>query len=273
MTKLLFPELSYKIAGLCFKAHKQLGRFCREKQYADALELLLKENNIAYKREYEISNLDQRSPKGNRVDFLIEGKILLDLKAKKFITKEDYNQMQRYLQASGLELGMIINFRNTYLKPKRVLNTKIYSEHSDVNSDNSDRSYKILPHPADVKVQAFGKTKEELFLNAMIGMMEILKPKIKSPKSKIKSKIAVESIDLDSLLVDFLNEVLYLSQVNKEVYNDIKFRKFTDKRLEGELTGNKIELFGEDIKAVTYHGLEIKKNKKGLWEVTVLFDI
>ena len=107
----------------------------------------------------------------------------------------------------------------------------------------------------------------------MTGMMEVLKPKIKSPKSKIKSKIAVESIDLDSLLVDFLNEVLYLSQVNKEVYNDIKFRKFTDKRLEGELTGNKIELFGEDIKAVTYHGLEIKKNKQGLWEVTVLFDI
>ena len=141
MTKLLFPNLSYRLTGLCFKIHKKLGRFCREKQYGDALESLLKENNIDYKREYEIANLKPNGPEGNKVDFLIENKIIVDLKAKKFITKEDYNQMQRYLQSSGLELGMIINFRSTYLKPKRVLNTKKYSDNSDVNSDNSDRSY------------------------------------------------------------------------------------------------------------------------------------
>ena len=136
-----------------------------------------------------------------------------------------------------------------------------------------NKNYKILAHPADVKVQAFGKTKEELFLNAMRGMKAVLRPKIKDKKEKIKNKLKVSSIDLNSLLVDFLSEVLYLSQVNKEVYSNIKFDKFEDKELGGELTGNKIESFGEDIKAVTYHGLEIKKNKKGLYEATVLFDI
>jgi len=65
----------------------------------------------------------------------------------------------------------------------------------------------------------------------------------------------------------------YISQVNQEVYNDVKFSKFSDKELEGELIGNEVESFGEDIKAVTYHGLEIKRNKKGLWEGIVLFDI
>ena len=139
MIQILFPNLSYKLTGLCFKVHNQLGRFAREKQYADLLETLLKENQIPHKREYEITNLTQNIPKGNRVDFLIDNKILLDIKAKKFITKGDYNQMQRYLQASGIELGLIVNFRNTYLKPKRVLNTKIYSDNSDVNSDYSDR--------------------------------------------------------------------------------------------------------------------------------------
>lgn len=133
--------------------------------------------------------------------------------------------------------------------------------------------YQILAHPADVKVQALGKTKEELFLNAIRGMGAVLRPKIKDKKEKIKNKLKVSSIDLNSLLVDFLSEVLYLSQVNKEVYSNIKFDKFEDKELEGELIGNKIESFGEDIKAVTYHGLEIKKNKKGLYEATVLFDI
>lgn len=131
--------------------------------------------------------------------------------------------------------------------------------------------YKILEHTADVRVQAFGKTKEELFLNAMKGMAEVLQPERKAQSAK--RKMNVKSMDLNSLLVDFLSEVLYLSQVNREVYNDIKLTKFSDKELEGELTGNKVEEFGEDIKAVTYHGLEIKKNRQGLWEGTVLFDI
>lgn len=143
MIRILYPQLSYKLTGLCFKTHRQLGRFGRENQYADILELLLKEEKIGYKREYQLHNLDLSQIKGNKVDFLIEDKILLDLKAKKFITKEDYNQMQRYLQASNIELGLIVNFRNTYLKPKRILNTKLYSDNSDANSEYSDRFNEI----------------------------------------------------------------------------------------------------------------------------------
>jgi len=90
--------------------------------------------------------------------------------------------------------------------------------------------------------------------------------------------------------VDFLSEVLYLTQVNKEVYNDVKFSKFNDKQLEAELIGNKIESFGEDIKGVTYHGLKIDRSrlarldsarlasgeagkKDNLYQATILFDI
>lgn len=133
-------------------------------------------------------------------------------------------------------------------------------------------NYKILEHIADVKVQAFGKTKEELFLNAMHGMVAVLRPQIRNTKSEIR-KINIKSIDLNALLVDFLNEVLYLIQMNKEVYDGVKFYKFGDQELQGKLTGQKVESFGEDIKAVTYHGLEIIKNKKGLYQATVLFDI
>jgi SHS2 domain-containing protein len=99
-----------------------------------------------------------------------------------------------------------------------------------------NKNYKILAHPADVKVRAFGKTKEELFLNAMKGMSAVLK--VKSKKLKVKRKISVKSLDLNALLVDFLSEVLYLSQVNKEIYSNIKFNKFEDKELGGELIGN-----------------------------------
>lgn len=139
MTKLIYPELSYKITGLCFKIHHKLGRFCKERQYADSLEEALRQANIVFKREFEIKKLINDSPEGNKVDFLIETKIILDVKAKSFITKEDYIQMQRYLHGANLELGLIVNFRSSYLKPKRVLNGDYLN-----NSNNLDHSDKFV---------------------------------------------------------------------------------------------------------------------------------
>lgn len=123
-TEIVHPELSYKIVGLCFQDQKDLGRFCREKQYADRLEVLLQENGIPYKREIEIKSFIPASPKGNRVDFIIDDKIILDCKAKPFLTKDDYIQMQRYLISAHKQLGLIVNFRSHYLKPKRILNSE-----------------------------------------------------------------------------------------------------------------------------------------------------
>jgi GxxExxY protein len=56
---------------------------------------------------------------------MINNTLLVDLKAKSIVTKDDYYQMNRYLQASGLKLGLIVNFRNRYLKPIRVVNSKL----------------------------------------------------------------------------------------------------------------------------------------------------
>lgn len=132
--------------------------------------------------------------------------------------------------------------------------------------------YEILEHKADLKIRAFGKTKDDLFFNMLNGMSQSQKPEIKI-KEKIRREIKIKSLDLPSLLVDFLSEVLYLTQVNREVYSDIKFKKFSDTELEGELLGQKVERFGEDIKAVTHHDLEINQKKDGSWETIILFDI
>jgi len=53
------------------------------------------------------------------------GVLLLDIKSKPFITKEDYYQMRRYLKLCNLELGLIVNFRNKFLAPKRILNPEL----------------------------------------------------------------------------------------------------------------------------------------------------
>ncbi len=121
---LIYPELSYQIVGCCFATHNALGRFSRERQYADYLENELKNKNIPFKREYEIQLDTLNITSRNRVDFIIDDKIILELKAKRVVEKEDYYQIQRYLQSAGFQLGFIINFRNTYLKPQRVINIR-----------------------------------------------------------------------------------------------------------------------------------------------------
>jgi len=131
--------------------------------------------------------------------------------------------------------------------------------------------YEILEHKADLRIRAFGKTKEELFLNMLLGMAENQRAEIKS-KEKIKREIKIRSLDFAALLVDFLSEALYLGQVNKEIYFNAKFAKFTEIEIEGELIGQKVKRFGEDIKAVTHHDLDIQQ-EDGIWRATVLFDI
>jgi len=127
MAKLVAKELSYKVVGLLFKVHRQLGRYCREKQYGDLFANFLKNEGIKFIREYPIPLAGRKS---NFVDFYIEDTLLVDFKCKAFITKEDYYQMRRYLEIRKRELGLVVNFRNKYLKPKRVLNTRMYhSEH------------------------------------------------------------------------------------------------------------------------------------------------
>ena len=114
-TKLLYPKLSYLITGLCFDVHNTLGRYAREKQYSDLLELKLKESGISYERELVVKGT------GNIVDYIVSRSIILELKAKEYIVKEDYYQIQRYLQILKIRLGLIINFRSRYLKPLRVV--------------------------------------------------------------------------------------------------------------------------------------------------------
>jgi len=123
-----------------------------------------------------------------------------------------------------------------------------------------------------LKIRAYGKTKKELFLNMASGMQDALQPTTNNKQLTTRS-LKIRASNLETLLVDFLSEILYLIQVNKEIYKDIKFKKFTDMEIRAELIGQKVASFGEDIKGVTYHDLEIKQNPMGIWQATVLFDV
>ena len=91
-TKLIYPELSYIITGMLFKVHNEIGRYGREIQYGNLLAKIFDQEKINYKREFIVIGT------GNIVDFFVEDKIILELKAKDYINKDDYYQLQRYLQ-------------------------------------------------------------------------------------------------------------------------------------------------------------------------------
>ncbi len=112
----LYSDLTYKINGILIEVHKELGSYAREKQFADLMEQKLKENGLLYKRELRIGD------SGNIMDFVVDNKIILELKAKPFLIREDYDQVKRYLHQANLKLGILVNFREKFIQPKRVLN-------------------------------------------------------------------------------------------------------------------------------------------------------
>jgi len=134
-------------------------------------------------------------------------------------------------------------------------------------------SFKILPHPSDVRLQITASTKGELFQGALAGMASIINAGLYKKTQIVKENIKVESLDFDTLLVDFLSEVLAKTDISHAVFNKLKIKKLTDSSLQAEIKGQKSDYFGQEIKAVTHHGLKIKQDKSGNYEVTILFDI
>jgi SHS2 domain-containing protein len=138
--------------------------------------------------------------------------------------------------------------------------------------------YEILEHKADIKIKVFGKKLEDIYINAAEAMASILYQvsSIKYQDFKKSEILFVESADRETLLVDFLNEILGKSQINKMVYLvlSIKYQLMGNKaNLSAELTGYPIESFDEDIKAATYHNLSIQQKENDSWEAIVLFDV
>ncbi|MFC1617793.1 GxxExxY protein [Patescibacteria group bacterium] len=120
---LIHEELTYEIRGILFKIQNTFGRGLKEKQYSDLVEACLKKREIPYLREYAITiNFEGLDIRGNVVDFLIDDRIILEIKAKNRVMKEDYWQLKRYLIAAKLKLGILVNLRSKRIEPQRIIN-------------------------------------------------------------------------------------------------------------------------------------------------------
>ena len=145
------------------------------------------------------------------------------------------------------------------------------------------KDFEVLPHTADIKIRVYGKTLEELFCNAVIGMFQSIGPKISGctvANERVvcndlpeKHKVEVESPDVEALLVDFLSEALYLSDVYNEAYLYADIHEISETNICATLHGVKVQGFEVvEMKAVTYHEMEVKKID-GVWQTNIVFDI
>lgn len=138
-----------------------------------------------------------------------------------------------------------------------------------------NNSREFLAHTADVKVRLTSETLPGLFRLSLQSLNQLLQSDFddRKYKSTITENLELESPDTTSLLIDFLSEVLTLSQIHKAIFYDFNIEKMTDYKLSGKLSGTPVASFNEDVKAVTYHEAEVKVNDHGDWETIIIFDI
>lgn len=135
------------------------------------------------------------------------------------------------------------------------------------------KRYQILPHIADLRLKIYGCTEEELFQNAATALAHILISDKLKRRAKGYERIVIQGNSMSELLVNFLNEVLTQSQIDKKVYERVKILKFSPTGLEAHIFGISVDRFNKDVKAVTYHGVDIKRNKRGIFETIILLDV
>ena len=121
-----FSDITEKIIGCAMKVHRELGSGFQEYIYQRALEIELKKALIKFIREYEMPIYYQGEKIGMRiVDFFIDEKIMVELKAVTDLEDVHLAQALNYLEASGYEVGLLINFGAKSLQFKRLHNRKL----------------------------------------------------------------------------------------------------------------------------------------------------
>ena len=138
-------------------------------------------------------------------------------------------------------------------------------------------TYKYFEHTSDVIFEAYGKSLEELFVSAGLATEELM-VELKTLSPNLKEKINVKGKDVEELLYNFLEELIFLKDTKLLLFKEfqIKIKEGKEYSLKaiakGEVINRTKHELGRDVKAVTLHQFEVKK-EKDKWKARVLIDI
>lgn len=131
--------------------------------------------------------------------------------------------------------------------------------------------YEQLEHTADLALRIHGQDLNELFANAAYAMFSQLTD-VEGITPSVQHQVTVEGTDYESLLVNWLNELLYLHETRGEVYSVFDIHKLSPERLQATVQGGHNENIYTIIKAATYHDLTVSKTTEA-YTATVVFDV
>jgi len=130
--------------------------------------------------------------------------------------------------------------------------------------------FEEIEHTADLAIRAYGQDMRELFTNAACGMFALMAEPSEEPARE--REVSLEAMDYEGLLVDWLNELIYLHEVEGETYYQFAIETLSPTRLEAHVTGGPTKSKTKAIKAATFHDLKIEETANGS-VVTIVFDV
>lgn len=137
------------------------------------------------------------------------------------------------------------------------------------------KDYELIEHTADIGIRVKGCDLKDLFKKAALAMFDIItqRPKLKRGREE-KITIQQKADNLEELFINWLNELLSLSATKELIFEDFNIHNLDENNLEATVTGSNFKNYkiNTEIKAATYHELELKKTAAG-WEGEVIFDV
>jgi|SRR5215203_1427203 len=119
-------EITYKIIACAMEVHRKLGPGYPEYIYHRAIMIEFKLQNVCFEDEFEIKIYYKGEQVGiRRVDFLVEENVPVEIKAATEVSDLNIAQAKNYLEAGGIEIGLLINFGASSLQFKRMINNRI----------------------------------------------------------------------------------------------------------------------------------------------------
>lgn len=130
--------------------------------------------------------------------------------------------------------------------------------------------YEEVDHTADWAFRAFGSTLPELYENAAFALFALEGALDAAPT--LQRTVEAQGVDREALLVNWLNELLFLQETQNETYQKFQVLELTERALRAEVSGAKGQPVSKFIKAVTFHDLKIEQTASG-WQVTIVVDV
>ena len=134
------------------------------------------------------------------------------------------------------------------------------------------KRFEEIPHTADWSFRAFGTDRNELFENAAHALFVMQGARAQENTSETSQVLEVSGIDLESLFVNWLSELLYLQEAERKMYGRFHIESLTPTELRAQIFGLPLVHIDKLIKAVTYHNLKIEQTKEG-WQAVVVVDV